>query len=59
MSFVEQEDVFAVIEKMMTELFEELGDGRHVTSPFPRIPFRESMLQATAPTSPTCAPSWN
>jgi aspartyl-tRNA synthetase len=45
MSFVEQEDVFQVIEKMMTELFEELGGGRHVTSPFPRIPFRESMLK--------------
>jgi aspartyl-tRNA synthetase len=45
MSFVEQEDVFEVIEKMMTELFEEFGGGRHVTSPFPRIPFRESMLR--------------
>ncbi|AJE83913.1 MULTISPECIES: aspartate--tRNA ligase [Streptomyces] len=43
MSFVEQEDVFQPIEKMMTELFEEFGGGRHVTSPFPRIPFRESM----------------
>ncbi|MCX2968082.1 MULTISPECIES: aspartate--tRNA ligase [Streptomyces] len=43
MSFVEQEDVFQVIEKVMTELFEEFGDGRHVTSPFPRIPFREAM----------------
>ncbi|AVZ74180.1 aspartate--tRNA ligase [Streptomyces lunaelactis] len=45
MSFVEQEDVFQPIEKLMTELFEEFGDGRHVTSPFPRIPFRESMLK--------------
>jgi aspartyl-tRNA synthetase len=45
MSFVEQEDVFAVIEKVMTELFEEFGNGRHVTSPFPRIPFREAMLR--------------
>ena len=45
MSFVEQEDVFQVIEQMMTGLFEEFGDGRHVTSPFPRIPFRESMLK--------------
>ncbi|MEE1930123.1 aspartate--tRNA ligase [Streptomyces sp. TRM 70351] len=43
MSFVEQEDVFQVIEKVMTELFEEFGKGRHVTSPFPRIPFREAM----------------
>jgi aspartyl-tRNA synthetase len=45
MSFVEQEDVFGVIEKVMTDLFEEFGNGRHVTSPFPRIPFRESMLK--------------
>ncbi|MEK8171720.1 amino acid--tRNA ligase-related protein [Streptomyces sp. M19] len=45
MSFVEQEDVFRVIEKMMTELFEEFGGGRHVTSPFPRIPYREALLK--------------
>ncbi|MGW7354792.1 aspartate--tRNA ligase [Streptomyces sp. NPDC054784] len=45
MSFVEQEDVFRVIEAMMTGIFEEFGEGRHVTSPFPRIPFRESMLK--------------
>ncbi|MGP3924505.1 aspartate--tRNA ligase [Streptomyces sp. 8N616] len=43
MSFVEQEDVFQVIEKVMTDLFEEFGNGRHVTSPFPRVPFREAM----------------
>lgn len=45
MSFVEQEDIFQPVEKLMTELFEEFGGGRHVTSPFPRIPFRESMLK--------------
>ncbi|MEU4049527.1 aspartate--tRNA ligase [Streptomyces olivaceus] len=45
MSFVEQEDVFQPIERLMTELFEEFGNGRHVTSPFPRIPFREAMLK--------------
>ncbi|WP_228976036.1 aspartate--tRNA ligase [Streptomyces sp. DH12] len=45
MSFVEQEDVFQPIEKLMTELFEEFGGGRHVTSPFPRIPFREAMTK--------------
>ncbi|MFE4329523.1 MULTISPECIES: aspartate--tRNA ligase [unclassified Streptomyces] len=45
LSFVEQEDVFRPIEKLMTELFEEFGNGRHVTSPFPRIPFREAMLK--------------
>ena len=45
MSFVEQEDVFQPIEKLMTEIFEEFGGARHVTSPFPRNPFRESMLK--------------
>lgn len=45
MSFVEQEDVFRPIEKLMTEIFTEFGNGREVTSPFPRIPFRESMLK--------------
>ncbi|TJZ50110.1 aspartate--tRNA ligase [Streptomyces piniterrae] len=45
MSFVEQEDIFQPVEKLMTELFEEFGNGRHVTSPFPRIPFREAMLK--------------
>ncbi|CAL9303249.1 aspartate--tRNA ligase [Streptomyces sp. SudanB182_2057] len=45
MSFVEQEDVFQPVERLMTELFEEFGGGRHVTSPFPRIPFREAMLK--------------
>lgn len=45
MSFVEQEDVFQPVEQLMTELFTEFGNGRTVTSPFPRIPFRESMLK--------------
>ncbi|MEW1657490.1 MULTISPECIES: aspartate--tRNA ligase [unclassified Streptomyces] len=45
MSFVEQEDVFRPIEQLMTELFTEFGNGRTVTSPFPRIPFREAMLK--------------
>ena len=45
MSFVEQEDVFQVIEKLMSEIFEEFGGGREATSPFPRIPFREAMLK--------------
>ncbi|MFF3766062.1 aspartate--tRNA ligase [Streptomyces sp. NPDC001922] len=45
MSFVEQEDVFQVIEKVMTDLFNKFGQGREVTSPFPRIPFREALLK--------------
>ena len=46
MSFVTQEDVFAAIEQLMTELFDEFGDGpRRHAAPFPRIPFREAMLK--------------
>ncbi|MFC8100912.1 aspartate--tRNA ligase [Streptomyces sp. NPDC057363] len=45
MSFVEQEDVFQPVERLMTELFTEFGNGREVTSPFPWIPFREAMLK--------------
>ncbi|MFI6347591.1 aspartate--tRNA ligase [Streptomyces sp. NPDC050560] len=45
MSFVEQEDVFRPIEQLMTELFNEFGGGREVTSPFPRIPFREAVAK--------------
>ncbi|MBQ0827568.1 aspartate--tRNA ligase [Streptomyces tagetis] len=45
MSFVEQEDIFRPIEQLMTELFTEFGEGREVTSPFPRIPFREAMVK--------------
>ena len=45
MSFVEQEDVFQVIEKVMTDLFNKFGNGRECTSPFPRIPYREAMLR--------------
>ncbi len=50
MSFVEQDDVFAVVEPVMQGVFEEFADftGRkfEVTpAPFPRIPFKEAMLK--------------
>lgn len=46
MSFVTQEDVFAAIEPVLHGVFEEFADGRTVTPyPFPRIPYRESMLK--------------
>jgi aspartyl-tRNA synthetase len=46
MSFVTQEDVFAAIEPVLYGVFEELGNGRPVTPPpFPRIPYREAILQ--------------
>ncbi len=46
MSFATQEDVFAAIEPVMAGVFEEFANGRDVTpAPFPRIPYRESMLK--------------
>ena len=46
MSFVTQEDVFAVIEKLVGGIFEEFGRGKAVTAaPFPRYTYRESMLR--------------
>ncbi len=44
MSFVEQEDVFSAVEPVMAGVFEEFSDWS-VTSPFPRIPYREAMLK--------------
>ena len=43
MSFVTQEDVFNAIEPVMAGVFEEFADGREVQTPFPRIPYKESL----------------
>ncbi len=43
MSFVTQEDVFQAIEPVMAGVFEEFADGREVQTPFPRIPYKESV----------------
>ena len=45
MSFVTQEDVFAAIEPVMQGIFEEFSDKKVTPAPFPRIPFKESMLK--------------
>ncbi len=46
MSFVTQDDVFAAIEPVLHGVFEEFANGRSVSAaPFPRIPYRESMLK--------------
>ena len=46
MSFVTQDDVFGAIEPVLHGVFEEFANGRTVTpAPFPRIPYRESMLK--------------
>ncbi|TQN31254.1 aspartyl-tRNA synthetase [Haloactinospora alba] len=43
MSFVEQDEVFDVIERLMTEIFHEFAPESAVTSPFPRIPYRDAI----------------
>jgi len=45
MSFVTQEDVFDAIEPLMIGLFEEFSSKKVTQTPFPRIPFKESMLK--------------
>jgi aspartyl-tRNA synthetase len=46
MSFVTQDDVFNALEPVLHGVFEEFANGKAVTpAPFPRIPFRESMLK--------------
>ncbi len=44
MSFVEQEDVFTATEPVLTGVFREFSDWT-LPDPFPRIPYRESMLK--------------
>ena len=43
MSFVEQDDVFAAVEPVMTGVFEEFAKGKPVTKDWPRIPFAEAL----------------
>ena len=43
MSFVEQEDIFAVIEGMFADIFGKFTSKDFTKPPFPRIPYREAM----------------
>ena len=46
MAYVTQEDVLRTIEPVIAGVFEEFADGRTVTdTPFPEIPYRESMMK--------------
>ena len=45
MSFVEQEDVFNVVEKLMINLFKNFSSKKIVSEKFPRIPYSESMMK--------------
>jgi aspartyl-tRNA synthetase len=43
MSFVEQDDVFAAMEPVITGVFEDFAKGKPVTNGWPRIPFAEAI----------------
>ena len=43
MSFVEQEDVFQVVEKLMLNLFKNFSSKKILNEKFPRIPFYDAM----------------
>ena len=45
MSFVEQEDVFEVVEKLMINIFKEFSSKNLLFNKFPRIPYEEAMLK--------------
>ena len=45
MSFVEQENIFNVVEKLMVNLFKEFSKKELLNEKFPRIPYEESMLK--------------
>ena len=45
MSFVEQEDVFNVVEKLMVNIFKKFSNKKLKSEKFQRIPYKESMLK--------------
>ena len=45
MSFVNQEDIFNVVEPILRDLFKEFAPNKIITEEFPKIPYQESMLK--------------
>jgi aspartyl-tRNA synthetase len=45
MSFVEQEDIFKVVEKLIVNVFKNFSSKNLMQEKFPRIPYEESMLK--------------
>ena len=43
MSFVDQEEIFSVMEGLLTDIFGKFGNRKFSPAPFPRIPYREAM----------------
>ena len=59
MSFVEQNDVFAAVEPVITGVFEEFAKGKPVTKSLAADSLCGSPDANTAATSPTCAIRWS
>ena len=45
MSFVEQEDIFKVIEKLMVKLFKTFSSKKIIADKFPRITYKDAMMK--------------
>ena len=45
MSFVEQENIFEVVEKLMINIFKNFSTKKIVNETFPKIPYEEAMLK--------------
>jgi len=45
MSFVEQEDIFKVVEKLMVNLFKKFSSKQLLNEKFPRISYKDAMLK--------------
>ena len=45
MSFVEQEDIFNVVEKLMIKLFKEFSPKKNISEKFPRITYKDAMMK--------------
>lgn len=45
MSFVEQDDILNLMEKMFTEIVEEISDKKIMTKPWPRLQYDDVMLR--------------
>ena len=45
MSFVEQEDVFNIVEKLMVKLFKKFSSKKIMNEKFPRITFKDAMIK--------------
>ena len=45
MSFVEQEDIFNVVETLMIKLFKQFSENKTINEKFPRITYKDAMMK--------------